>query len=207
MKNIAVLFDLDGTLVNSKPAVERAWIQLAQEASIPLEKMSGLHGIPAEQSLRKILPYRSESEIIKWVERIEYLESSDTNGVIAIDGAIELLAKLDEKKILWTIVTSCTTPLALSRVKAAGIPFPENSVTFNDVEKGKPFPDPFLLGAKRLGVNPKDCVVVEDAPAGVIAGKAAGCVVAAVLTSHEKHELQMADHHLEHLNQLLPIIL
>ena len=207
MKNIAVLFDLDGTLVNSKPAVERAWIQLAQEASIPLEKMSGLHGIPAEQSLRKILPDRSESEIIKWVERIEYLESSDTNGVIAIDGAIELLAKLDEKKILWTIVTSCTTPLALSRVKAAGIPFPENSVTFNDVEKGKPFPDPFLLGAKRLGVNPKDCVVVEDAPAGVIAGKAAGCVVAAVLTSHEKHELQMADHHLEHLNQLLPIIL
>ncbi len=207
MKNIAVLFDLDGTLVNSKPAVERAWIQLAQEASIPLEKMSGLHGIPAEQSLRKILPDRSEREIIKWVERIEYLESSDTNGVIAIDGAIDLLAKLDEKKILWTIVTSCTTPLALSRVKAAGIPFPENSVTFNDVEKGKPFPDPFLLGAKRLGVNPKDCVVVEDAPAGVIAGKAAGCVVAAVLTSHEKHELKMADHHLEHLNQLLPIIL
>jgi len=207
VKNIAVLFDLDGTLVNSKPAVERAWIQLAQEASIPLEKMSGLHGIPAEQSLRKILPDRSEREIIKWVERIEYLESSDTNGVIAIDGAIDLLAKLDEKKILWTIVTSCTTPLALSRVKAAGIPFPENSVTFNDVEKGKPFPDPFLLGAKRLGVNPKDCVVVEDAPAGVIAGKAAGCVVAAVLTSHEKHELKMADHHLEHLNQLLPIIL
>jgi sugar-phosphatase len=207
VKNIAVLFDLDGTLVNSKPAVERAWIQLAQEASIPLEKMSGLHGIPAEQSLRKILPDRSESEIIKWVERIEYLESSDTNGVIAIDGAIDLLAKLDEKKISWTIVTSCTTPLALSRVKAAGIPFPENSVTFNDVEKGKPFPDPFLLGAKRLGVNPKDCVVVEDAPAGVIAGKAAGCVVAAVLTSHEKHELKMADHHLEHLNQLLPIIL
>ncbi len=207
MKHTAVLFDLDGTLVNSKPAVERAWIQLAEEASIPLEKMVGLHGIPAEQSLRKLLPDRSEKEIVKWVERIEYLETSDTNGVVAIDGAIELLKKLDEKKISWTIVTSCTIPLALSRVKAAGIPFPENSVTFNDVEKGKPFPDPFLLGAKRLGMNPQDCVVVEDAPAGVVAGKAAGCVVAAVLTSHEKHELLMADHHLEHLNQLLPILI
>lgn len=206
MKPQAVLFDLDGTLVNSKPAVERAWIQLANEAAIPLEKMVGLHGIPAEQSLRQLLPDRDEKEIIKWVERIEYLETSDTNGVTAIDGALELLKKLDEQKIAWTIVTSCTIPLALSRVKAAGIPFPENSVTFNDVEKGKPFPDPFLLGAKRLGVNPNNCVVVEDAPAGVIAGKAAGCTVAAVLTSHQKHELAMADHHLEHLNQLLPII-
>jgi len=206
VKPQAVLFDLDGTLVNSKPAVERAWIQLATEAQIPLEKMVGLHGIPAEQSLRQLLPDREEKEILKWVERIEYLETSDTKGVIAIDGAVELLKKLDENNISWTIVTSCTIPLALSRVKAAGIPFPENSVTFNDVEKGKPFPDPFLLGAKRLGINPINCVVVEDAPAGVIAGKAAGCTVAAVLTSHQKHELAMADHHLEHLEELLPII-
>ena len=91
MSHIGFLFDLDGTLVNSKPAVERAWIKLAQEAQIPLEKMVGLHGIPAEQSLRMLLEGRSEDEIKSWVDRIEYLESSDTDGVIAIPGAKNLL--------------------------------------------------------------------------------------------------------------------
>ena len=181
MAHNGVLFDLDGTLVNSKPAVERAWIQLATEAKIPFEKMVGLHGIPAEQSLRMLLPDRNEEEILHWVNRIEYLETTDINGVVAIEGAIDLLNLLEDKEIPWTIVTSCTIPLALSRIKAAGIPFPKNSVTFNDVQKGKPFPDPFLLGAKRLGLDATNCLVVEDAPAGVKAGKSAGCTVAAIL--------------------------
>lgn len=205
MSHIGFLFDLDGTLVNSKPAVERAWIKLAQEAQIPLEKMVGLHGIPAEQSLRMLLADRTEDEIKTWVERIEYLESSDTDGVIAIPGAKNLLHELNTRSIPWTIVTSCTIPLALSRVKAAGIEMPEHSVTFNDVKLGKPHPEPFILGAERIGLEPNQCWVIEDAPAGVKSGKSAGCTVAAVLTSHSKEQLSNADHFLNHLDELLPL--
>ena len=205
MSHIGFLFDLDGTLVNSKPAVERAWIQLAQEAQIPLEKMVGLHGIPAEQSLRMLLEDRPEDEIRNWVERIEYLESSDTAGVVAIPGAKELIAELNQQKIAWTIVTSCTIPLAISRVKAAGIEMPDHSVTFNDVKLGKPHPEPFILGAQRIGLDPTQCWVIEDAPAGVKAGKLAGCTVAAVLTSHVKEQLDEADYFLNHLDELLPL--
>jgi sugar-phosphatase len=205
MSHIGFLFDLDGTLVNSKPAVERAWIKLAQEAQIPLEKMVGLHGIPAEQSLRMLLADRTEDEIKTWVERIEYLESSDTDGVIAIPGAKNLLHELNTRSIPWTIVTSCTIRLALSRVKAAGIEMPEHSVTFNDVKLGKPHPEPFILGAERIGLEPNQCWVIEDAPAGVKSGKLAGCTVAAVLTSHSKEQLSNADHFLNHLDELLPL--
>jgi sugar-phosphatase len=205
MSDIGFLFDLDGTLVNSQPAVERAWIKLAQEAQIPLEKMVGLHGIPAEQSLRMLLEDRSEDEIKSWIDRIEFLESSDTKGVEAIPGAKTLLNELNKRNISWTIVTSCTTSLAISRVKAAGIEMPNHSVTFNDVKLGKPHPEPFILGAKRIGLDPSQCWVIEDAPAGVRSGKSAGCTVAAVLTSHLKEQLNEADHYLNHLDDLLPL--
>jgi len=205
MSHIGFLFDLDGTLVDSKPAVERAWIKLAQEAQIPLEKMVGLHGVPAEQSLRMLLEDRSEDEIKSWVDRIEYLESSDTDGVVPIPGAKNLLNQLNERNSPWTIVTSCTIPLAISRVKAAGIEMPDHSVTFNDVKLGKPHPEPFILGAKRIGLDPSQCWVIEDAPAGVKSGKSAGCTVAAVLTSHLKEQLNEADHFLNHLDDLLPL--
>ncbi|MBM3682817.1 MAG: HAD-IA family hydrolase [Actinobacteria bacterium] len=205
MSHIGFLFDLDGTLVNSKPAVERAWIQLAKEAQIPVEKMVGLHGIPGEQSLRMLMKDRDEAEIMNWVQRIEYLEMSDTDGITAINGAKELLTELNDKEIPWTIVTSCTIPLAQSRVKAAGIQLPHNAVTFDDVELGKPHPEPFILGAKRIGLNPNQCWVIEDAPAGVKSGKTAGCTVAAVLTSHDQTQLIEADHHLNHLDELLPL--
>jgi sugar-phosphatase len=207
MSHIGFLFDLDGTLVDSKPAVERAWIKLAQEAQIPPEKMVGLHGIPAEQSLRMLLEDRSEEEIKSWVDRIEFLESSDTTGVVPIPGAKNLLNELNERNIPWTIVTSCTIPLAISRVTAAGIEMPDHSVTFNDVKLGKPHPEPFILGAKRIGLNPSQCWVIEDAPAGVKSGKSAGCTVAAVLTSHLKEQLNEADHFLNHLDELLPLAL
>jgi sugar-phosphatase len=205
MSHIGFLFDLDGTLVDSKPAVERAWIKLAQEAQIPLEKMVGLHGIPAEQSVRMLLEDRSEEEIKSWVDRIEFLESSDTTGVVPIPGAKNLLNELNERNIPWTIVTSCTIPLAISRVTAAGIEMPDHSVTFNDVKLGKPHPEPFILGAKRIGLDPSQCWVIEDAPAGVKSGKSAGCTVAAVLTSHLKEQLNEADHFLNHLDELLPL--
>ena len=205
MSHIGFLFDLDGTLVNSQPAIERAWIKLAHEAQIPLEKLVGFHGVPAEQSLRMLLEDRSEDEIKSWIKRIEFLELSDTNGVLAIPGAKNLLIELNERNIPWTIVTSCTTPLAISRFKAAGIELPDHAVTFNDVKFGKPHPEPFILGAKRIGLDPSQCWVIEDAPAGVKSGKSAGCTVAAVLTSHLKEQLNEADHFLNHLDELLPL--
>ena len=203
MKTIGFLFDLDGTLINSQDSVVHSWVTMANEAGIPLEALAGHHGIPAEQTLRKILVGREEAEIQRWVRRVTELEIEDVDGTNAVPGALELLAELTDREIPWTIVTSCTTDLAIARTRAAKIPMPANSVTFDQVSRGKPFPEPFILGADRLGLQTDICWAIEDAPGGVTSAKEAGCIVAGVLTTHTREELPHADHHLEHLNQLL----
>jgi sugar-phosphatase len=203
LKKIGFLFDLDGTLINSQDSVVHSWVTMANEAGIPLEALAGHHGIPAEQTLRKILVGREEVEIQRWVRRVTELEIEDVDGTNAVPGALELLAELTDRKIPWTIVTSCTTDLAIARTRAAKIPMPANSVTFDQVSRGKPFPEPFILGADRLGLQTDICWAIEDAPGGVTSAKEAGCIVAGVLTTHTREELPHADHHLEHLNQLL----
>lgn len=203
MKKIGFLFDLDGTLINSQDSVVHSWVTMANEAGIPLEALAGHHGIPAEQTLRKILVGREEAEIQRWVRRVTELEIEDVDGTDAVPGALELLAELTDREIPWTIVTSCTTDLAIARTRAAKIPMPANSVTFDQVSRGKPFPEPFILGADRLGLQTDICWAIEDAPGGVTSAKEAGCIVAGVLTTHTREELPHADHHLEHLNQLL----
>ena len=203
MKKIGVLFDLDGTLINSQDSVVRSWVTMANEAGIPLEALAGHHGIPAEQTLRKVLVGREEAEIQRWIKRVTDLEIADVDGVHAVPGAIELLTDLTDREIPWTIVTSCTTDLATARTRAGKIPMPANSVTFDQVSRGKPFPEPFILGADRLGLQTNICWAIEDAPGGITSAKDAGCIVAAVLTTHTREELPHADHHLEHLNQLL----
>ena len=203
MKQIGFLFDLDGTLINSQAAVLNSWITMANEAGIPLEALAGHHGVPAEQTLRNVLVGREESEIKHWVRRVTDLEIANIDGVHAVPGALELLTELTDREIPWTIVTSCTTDLAIVRTRAGKIPMPENSVTFDQVSRGKPFPEPFILGADRLGLQTSLCWAIEDAPGGVTSAKDAGCIVAGVLTTHTREELPHADHHLEHLNQLL----
>ena len=203
MKKIGFLFDLDGTLINSQDSVVHSWVTMANEAGIPLEALAGHHGIPAEQTLRKILVGREEAEIQRWVRRVTELEIEDVDGTNAVPGALELLAELNDRKIPWTIVTSCTTDLAIARTRAAKIPMPANSVTFDQVSRGKPFPEPFILGADRLGLQTDICWAIEDAPGGVTSAKEAGCIFAGVLTTNTREELPHADHHLEHLNQLL----
>ena len=203
MSQIGFLFDLDGTLINSQDAVFNSWVTMANEAGIPLEALAGHHGVPAEQTLRKVLADREEAEIQRWVRRVTDLEIADVDGVHAVPGALELLAELNDREIPWTIVTSCTTDLAIARTRAGKIPMPANSVTFDQVTRGKPFPEPFILGAERLGLPTNICWAIEDAPGGITSAKAAGCTVAAVLTTHTREELSHADHHLEHLNQLL----
>ena len=203
MRRIGFLFDLDGTLINSQDAVVNSWVTMANEAGIPLEALAGHHGVPAEQTLRKVLAGREEAEIQRWIRRVTDLEIADVDGVHAVPGAIELLTELTDREIPLTIVTSCTTDLAIARTRAGKIPMPTNSVTFDQVTRGKPFPEPFILGADRLGLQTSLCWAIEDAPGGVTSAKDAGCIVAGVLTTHTREELSHADHHLEHLNQLL----
>jgi len=205
VQRIGFLFDLDGTLIDSQLAVINSWTTVAIEAGIPLDSLVGFHGIPAEQTLRTLLEDREDAEIKSWVRRLTDLEIADVEGVRAIPGAAELLEELNERSIPWTIVTSCTTDLALARTTAANIPLPRTAVTFDQVERGKPFPDPFILGAQRLGRPTNLCWAIEDAPGGVRAAKDAGCTVAGVLTTHSKEELRLADHHLEHLDELLAL--
>jgi sugar-phosphatase len=203
LKKIGFLFDLDGTLIDSTAAVMNSWITMANEAGIPIEALAGHHGIPAAQTIRNVIPDREEAEIQKWIRRVTDLEIADIEGVKAAPGALELLTELTDREIPWTIVTSCTTDLAIARTRAAKIPMPANSVTFDQVSRGKPFPEPFILGADRLGLQTDICWAIEDAPGGVTSAKEAGCIVAGVLTTHTREELPHADHHLEHLNQLL----
>ena len=204
--DLGVLFDLDSTLVDSSAAVRRSWLQLADEAGFPPAALRGLHGIPAAGCLRLVLPEATDDEIVHWTDRIEQIEVATTEGVVAAPGAHEVLAALDARQVPWTIVTSCTAPLAEVRTRIAGIPLRATAVTFSDVLQGKPHPEPFLLGAQRIGVPAAGCWVVEDAHSGATAGKAAGCTVAAVLTTHTREQLPLADHFLEHLTDLLPLL-
>jgi sugar-phosphatase len=174
------LFDLDGTLVDSLPAVERAWSNWAARQGIAADDvLAFIHGKQAITSLRHFMAGQSEEAIQAEFLALEQTEAKDTDGVQALPGAKALLSTLNELQIPWAIVTSGSVPVAHARHKAAGLPQPAVFITAEQVVKGKPEPDPYLLGAKKLGLSPDVCVVVEDAPAGVLSGLNAGCAVIA----------------------------
>lgn len=183
-----VLFDLDGVLIDSTPAVARVWKKWAIRHGLdPEEVVKRAHGRPSISTIRELLPQadaESENRIVEWAE-IE-----DIEGIVPLPGAQDLLRALPPER--WTIVTSCTRPLAEVRLRAAGLKIPEKMVTCSDVKNGKPHPEPYLKGAAALGVAAADCVVVEDAPAGICSGKAAGARVIAVRTTAPEHELGRA---------------
>src|SRR5713226_7748142 len=183
-----VLFDLDGVLVDSTPAVARVWAGWAREHGFdPDEVVKKAHGRPSIATIRELLPHADHAAEDREVERREI---ADVNGVIPLPGAMELLRALPSDR--WAIVTSCTRPLAGVRIAAAGLPKPKHLVTSNDVRRGKPDPDPYLKGAQFLGVPAAECVVFEDAPAGIRAGKAAGARVLALRTTATEAELREA---------------
>jgi sugar-phosphatase len=178
----AVLLDLDGTLVDSGPAVLRNWHWVADELGVPFSDFEPyLHGIPTEQVLRIVLPEWDEAESRAFAAGQLIRESEDSDDVTAIAGAVELLDGLPSNR--WAIVTSGDLRLATTRIRAAGLPMPRVLVTSDDVTAGKPKPAPYLLAASRLGYPPARCLVIEDAPAGVESGRAAGMHVVGVLTS------------------------
>ncbi|CCV29194.1 putative haloacid dehalogenase-like hydrolase [Yersinia enterocolitica (type O:9) str. YE212/02] len=175
------LFDLDGTLVDSLPAVERAWIGWAQSRGIdPSEVIEFIHGKQAITSLRHFMLGASDAELQAEFLALEHIEANDTDGVTALPGAVSLLERLNSLSIPWAIVTSGSVPVASARRTAGHLPEPKVFVTAEQVKHGKPMPDAYLLGAERLGLAPADCIVVEDAPAGILSGLAAGCQVIAV---------------------------
>ena len=184
----ALLFDLDGVLIDSTPAVIRVWTQWATAHGFnPDEVVRVAHGRPSISTIREYLPHGDHEAENRVVESGEI---SDLNGVVPLPGARELLEALPPDR--WTIVTSCTRQLGTTRLRAAGLPIPTRLVTCDDVKNGKPDPEPYLKGASLLGVATQDCIVVEDAPAGIRAGKAAGARVIACRTTSPEPELRDA---------------
>jgi len=181
----ALLFDLDGVLVDSTPAVARVWTRWALRHGFdPAEVVHRAHGRPSITTIRDYLPNGDHLAENKELERGEIV---DLDGIVPLPGALELLTALPRGR--WTIVTSCTRRLAEARLKTSGLPLPEAFVTSNDITNGKPAPDPYLKGAELLGFAARDCVVVEDASAGVRSGKIAGASVIALTTTMAEREL------------------
>jgi len=175
----ALLFDMDGVLINSTPAVSRVWRRWAAEHGFnPEEVVARAHGRPSIATIRDYLP-RSDHEAEN--RKVERWEIEDLEGVIPLPGALELLHSLPGDR--WTIVTSCTRPLAKVRIQAAGLPLPKNLITSSDITHGKPHPEPYLKAAAILGFPSAACVIFEDVPAGVRSGKAAGGRVIAFTTT------------------------
>lgn len=184
----ALLFDLDGVLINSTPAVARVWRRWAIEHGFnPDEVVARAHGRPSLTTVREYLPNADHQAENREVERREI---ADLEGVVPLPGALDLLSSLPEDR--WTIVTSCTRPLAEVRIKAAGLPLPKKMITSNDITHGKPNPEPFLKGAAVLGFPASECIVFEDVPAGVRAGKSAGARVIAFTTTVQEPALEEA---------------
>jgi HAD superfamily hydrolase (TIGR01509 family) len=175
----AVLLDMDGTLVDSDAAVERAWTAWAAEHGVdPDAVLAVAHGSPPDPTVRRMLPDLDDRAVARSAARQMDLQYDDVSDVLAAPGADALLAALARLGLPWAVVTSADVRLARARLGAAGLPDPPLLVTVEDVRAGKPDPEGYLLAATQLGVDPTRCLVVEDAGPGVAAGRAAGAVVA-----------------------------
>lgn len=184
-----VLFDMDGVLISSIGSVERSWTKWAARHGVDREiAIRTAHGRRAIESVRLLRPDLNDRDELAWLVDTEV---ADTVGVKKLDGVERILASLPAN--CWTVVTSATEQLAITRMRHAGIPVPTHLVTADMVPHGKPDPAPYLMGAKLLGLRPEDCLVIEDAASGVAAGHGAGCKVLATLFSHSLESLSAAD--------------
>ena len=184
-----ILFDMDGVLVSSIGSVNRCWRQWAALYDVPdAAHYEVPHGVRAIDIIKTLRPDIDPAEGLRVIED---LELDDTADLRVLPGVKALLESLPIER--WAIVTSATRRLLLGRLAAAGLPVPERLISADMVVNGKPHPEPYSRGAERLGFAPADCLVVEDAPPGVGAGKAAGCPVLGVLGTHSVAELHHAD--------------
>ncbi|NLU66295.1 HAD family hydrolase [Streptomyces sp. HNM0574] len=184
----ALLFDNDGTLISSLDSVIRCWTRWAEEYGISEEEFARveLHGRPAAEILADLLPPERIPEALARVEQLE-VEDVTEGGVRLLPGTAELIRALPEGG--WAVVTSATRVLGEARLRQVGIEAPL-VIAADDIVQGKPHPEPYLLAAAKLGVDPSRCVVFEDAPAGLEAGRAAGMRTVALATTHTADELR-----------------
>lgn len=185
----ALLLDADGTLVDSRAPTEAAWRAWAQEHGLDAERVAATcHGVP---SRRHVADWAPELDADAEARAIEAAQVDSGAPVAAFPGAAELLQALPAERV--AVVTSGTPALVRRRFADAGFALPAALVTADDTERGKPDPEPYLAAARLVGAQPHDCLVVEDAPAGIVSAVAAGCQVAAVAQTHDAHELGAAD--------------
>lgn len=194
----AILFDLDGVLVDSTGSVTRQWRRWAQENGIDPDKVvQAAHGVRTIEVVRQLAPHLpAEAEVSK----IEAREAADHDGVSVMPGAAELLQSIPDGR--WCVVTSGTRRLATARLRLNNLPLPAVLVTADEVQKGKPDPEPYLKAASLLGVEPARCLVVEDAPAGIRAAHAGSMKVLALPSTFPASELAEADVILNNLEQI-----
>jgi sugar-phosphatase len=185
----AILFDMDGVLIDSAPAVERVWrVWALAHGFDPASVVAQAHGHRSIETIRTVAPAMdAEKENIL----VEQMEIEDKDGVTALPGAARLLAQLPDE--CFAIVTSATRPLAVARLGYAGFPVPRYMVTADDVVHGKPSPEPYLKGAALLGFSPTNCLVFEDTPAGIASARASAMQGIALQTTYPAQELQAAD--------------
>jgi sugar-phosphatase len=185
----AFLFDLDGVLVDSRSVVERTWRRWGERHQIdPAPFLKIAHGRRARDTLRMVEPRFATDEEVEWLDATEL---ADREGLAAVPGAKELVTALPRDR--WAIVTSCGRDLARLRLGSAGFPIPDVMMVAEEVKRGKPAPDGYRLGAERLGYAPSECMVFEDAPAGIASARAAGARVVGVTTTHPAADLPGAD--------------
>ena len=202
MSQVVLLSDLDGVLVDSSASVDRAWRRWAAEQQIPFGAIEPtLHGVPSRQTIARFAPHL---DVELESERLDRVQAEDIAGVAALPGAAVLLTGGYSRR--FAIVTSCNEQLAVARLDAARLPVPPVTITSDLVERGKPDPEAYLLGAERMNASPTDCVVVEDAPAGIAAGRAAGMRVIAVTTTHGPDDLREADEVIADLRDLPAVL-
>lgn len=185
----AIIFDVDGVLIDSDPVAERHWRAWADRHGVDFEAIARIHhGRPTVETIRQVAPHVDAAQEAHLKETAE---ADDTEGLRLYPGVKELLAGLPRDR--WGVATSGTRRTVSLRFPHLSLPEPSVMVTADDVQRGKPAPDPYLLAAEHLGVAPADCLVIEDAPAGVEAAKAAGAKVIAVATTNRVEDLGLAD--------------
>lgn len=179
----ALLFDMDGTLIDSVAVALRVWRGWADANGIPAEALlADMHGVRAIETVRRWAT--PGMDVAREAEVVTEAEMADVDGIVPIAGAPEFLAALPPDR--WAIVTSAPRRLAVRRLAAAGLAPPSVLIAADDIDRGKPAPDCYLAAAGRLGAAAADCLVFEDAPAGLAAGEAAGAALLGITATHDR---------------------